>query len=95
MKNRLNWRIDGTDVWGNVRRYKAIFDARITNTIRFYIGYNVYMDNANEWRFNITQSSPNCNISDSIKCYSPEIGKKMAEDELQKIFDGMEKLLNN
>ena len=95
MKNRLDWRVDGTDVWGNVRRYKAIFDARITDTISFYISYTVYMDNADEWRFCIVQTSPSCDVNSSIKCYDPEIGKKMAEDELQKIFDGMKKLLDN
>ena len=95
VKNRLNWYVDQTDVRDNVRGYSAIFDARITDTIRFYIRYRVYMNNADEWRFVIIQTSPDCDASASVKCYNPEIGKKMAEDELQKIFDGMEKLLNN
>lgn len=95
MKNQLNWRVDGTDVWGNVRRYRATFDVRITDTIKIYISYNVYMDNADEWRFGIIQTVPSCELKPSIKCYNPEIGKKMAEDELQKIFDGMKKLLDN
>ena len=95
VKNRLNWYVDQTDVRDNVRGYSAIFDARITDTIRFYIRYRVYMNNADEWRFLIVQTSPECDVSASVKCYNPEIGKKMAEDELQKIFDGMEKLLNN
>ena len=95
MKNRLNWRVDGTDVWGNVRSYCATFDARITDTIKIYIRYNVYMNNADEWRFSIIQTVPICELKPIIKCYDPEIGKKMAEDELQKIFDGMKKLLDN
>lgn len=96
MKNRLDWYVSGTDVWDNVRRYKAIFDERITDDIRFYISYNVFMDNSDEWYLGIIQTSPNINASPiTIKCYDPEIGKKMAEDELQKIFDGMKKLLNN
>lgn len=93
MKNRLNWHVDQTDVWGNVRGYSAIFDVRITNTIRFYIRYRVYMNNADEWCFVIVQTSPNCDASVSVKYYNPEIGKKMAEDELQKIFDGIKNFL--
>ena len=95
VKNRLKWYVDQTDVRDNVRGYKAIFDARITDTIRFYIGYRVYMNNHDEWCLSIVQTSPDCNPRASIKCYNPEIGKKMAEDELQKIFDGMKKLLDN
>lgn len=92
MKNRLKWYVNGTDVWGNVRRYKAIFDARITDSIRLYISYNVYMDNSDEWCFSVIQTSPSCNVNKNIKCYDPDVGKKMAEEELQKIFDGMKKI---
>lgn len=96
MKNRLNWYVDQTDVWDNVRSYKAIFKAEITNNITFYISYNVFMDNADEWYLGIIQTVPNRNAKPiTIKCYDPEIGKKMAKDELQKIFDGMKKLLDN
>lgn len=51
------------------------------------------MNNADEWCFVIVQTSPDCDANDSVKCYNPEIGKKMAEDELQKIFDGMKNFL--
>ena len=96
MKNRLNWRIDGTDVWNNVRRYKAIFDEKVTDDIRFYISYNVFMDNSDEWYLGIIQTAPNRNAKPiAIKCYDPENGKIMAEEHLQEIFDGMKKLLDN
>ena len=95
VKNRLKWYVDQIDMRDNIRGYRAIFDTRITDTIRFYIGCRVYMNNFGEWCLFIVQIAPDCNTIASVKCYNPEIGKKMAEDELQKIFDGMKKLLNN
>lgn len=96
MNNHLNWYIDRRDVFDHIRGYKAIFDARITKDIRFYISYNVFMNNADEWCLSIIQTAPNINANPiTIKCYDPEIGKKMAEDELQQIFNGMQKLIND
>lgn len=96
VKNRLNWHVEQTDARDNIRCYRAIFEATITHDIDFYIGYRVFMDNSNEWYLGIIQTAPNIDANPiTIKCYTPEIGKKMAEDELQKIFDGMKKLLDN
>lgn len=95
MKNRLNWYVNHTDIRDNVRGYEAIFEAEITNDIYFYISYNVFMNNADEWYLGIIQIAPNRNAEPiTIKCYEPEIGKKMAEDQLQKIFDGMKGILD-
>ena len=92
--NKLNWYLATVDYMGNAREYRAIFKAKITDSISFYITYDVFMDNADEWYLNIIQVSPNpLSKIISIKCYDPETGKKMAEDKLKEIFDGMKKFL--
>lgn len=92
--NKLKWYIATEDYMGNVREYRAIFKAKIADSISFHISYDVFMDNADEWYLNIIQVSPNplAKIV-SIKCYNPETGKQMAEDNLEEIFDGMKKFL--
>ena len=95
MKNRLSWYVNRRDVFDRIRGYAADFEAKITDDIHFYIGYYVFMNNADEWCLGIIQTAPNNNAAPiTIKCYDPEVGKKMAEDELQKIFNGMQALLD-
>lgn len=92
--NKLKWYIATEDYMGNVREYRAVFKAKITDSISFYINYDVFMDNADEWYLNIIQVSPNPFVKVvSIRCYNPEMGKQMAEDKLKEIFSGIRKLL--
>lgn len=91
----LNWRVDHTDVWDNVRAYEAIFEEYVTEDINFYISFRVFVNNADEWQLGIIQTAPNRNAPfKTIKCYTPEVGKAMAEDELKKILKGMKKVLD-
>ena len=96
MKNRLEWYVDGRNMRGEPVVYKAVFKAKITDNIRFDITFTISFNAQNDWQLAIFQYEPNHDdIPIVIRCGFPEIGKKMAEDELQKIFDGMKKLLDN
>lgn len=92
----LNWRVDQTDVYGNVRGCSAIFEAKISEDIKFCINYRVYMNNADEWCMGIIQTAPNPHARcTSKKCYTMDVGKKMAEDSLMEIYQGMKRLVES
>lgn len=86
---RLNWKI--SQEWNEeIREYRSVFEAKITDSIYIFITYRVYYEIAdNKWYL-----LPDSNFSFRKECNDPDTGKRMAEEELQKIFDGMRKLLD-
>lgn len=95
MKNRLNWYVDSRNMWGNPVVYRANFMAQVTDSIEIYIAYTISLTPDNNWQFSAFYYSPKC-ISPMVKtCQAIEDGKKMAEEHLKGIFDGMKKLLDN
>lgn len=87
---KLKWYVNRQDMFGNVRWYKAVIDFKICD---FYISYNVFMDNADEWYLGIIQTENGKVTGKDIKCGTPKIGKKMAQEEAEKLFDGIKKFL--
>lgn len=95
VKNRLEWCVDGRDMWGNPTAHRADFKIKITNDIEFYISYTISWVEDNIWQFTVFYYLPH-GIPATIKmCHDIENGKIMAEEHLQEIFDGMKKLLDN
>lgn len=86
----LNWYVNRQDMFGNVRGYKAVIDFKICD---FYISYNVFMDNADEWYLGIIHNEHGKMVSRTIKCDTLKKGKKMAQEEAEKLFDGIKKFL--
>lgn len=90
----LNWEVSTKDYKGNAVVYESTLTYNITDTIEFYITYLVHMGNDNEWYFSISQTSPyNNNAPSWIKCYTPEVGMKMAEDEYKTLINGVKNFL--
>lgn len=96
MKNRLDWYVDGRNMRGDPVVYKAIFKAKIIDNIRFDITFTISFNAQNDWQLAIFQHEPNHDdIPTIIRCGEPVIGRDMAEEYLQEIFDGMKKILDN
>ena len=95
MKNRLEWYVERKNMRGVPVVYRAEFKAKITKSIEFYIAYTISLTANNDWQFVAFYYLPDGVPAVIKNCYTIEIGKKMAEDELQKIFDGMKKLVDN
>ena len=87
---KLNWYVNKQDIFGNIRGYETDINFGICH---FYISYYVFMDNADEWYLGIVQKEHGKMVSRTIKCDTPKKGKKMAQEEAEKLFDGIKKFL--
>lgn len=95
MKNHLNWYIAGKNMKDEPVIYRANFREKITSNIEFYISYTISLTENNDWQFSIFYYLPD-NIPPIVqKCHTIEVGKQMAEHELQKILNGMKNILSN
>lgn len=95
---RLNWRIR-QEQNGEVIEYRAVFCDKLTDSIEVLVHYNLYKSVVNGKYFlwylgMITSSFVSFTCPFKKECYDFEAGKRMAEEELQKILDETRELLD-
>lgn len=91
-KNWIAWEVNSRDDSGAVKEYVGRFHEKLTDNLVLDISFYVGLDDSNNWR--LMQISPFYREPIVSSCFSAITGKKMAEIEVQKIFDGMGQLVN-
>ena len=96
MNTKLNWSETIVDNVGIVHEYAAEFELYITDRICLHINYYVTQDNSNQWWLGIIggNSDPTAPAT-TIRCNDPNSGKQLAQEDVQKILDGIKNVVLN